>query len=99
MIVDGGGRPIGLPDVGTSTFEDTGVPSSGTGTTGSSTGTGGSACPSSCTTDSECQATCPASPGALNCCDAVTMACFTSASTVCPDMQGTGSSSGTGGGY
>ncbi len=73
---------------GTGTNSGTGT-GSGTGTSSSGTGSSGGMCPSSCTTDAQCQATCPAAPGALNCCDTVTNACFTSAASVCPDMAKT----------
>jgi len=46
-------------------------------------------CPSSCATDDDCANGCPAAAGEVSCCDAVTSACFESASTVCPD-QGCG---------
>jgi hypothetical protein len=100
----------GTADVGT-TFIDTGTGGFGDTGTGFDTGTttgpdgsivppagdGGGVCPSTCNIDSDCQAACPASPGAINCCDTVTSACFTSAATVCPDMT-SGSGTGTGGG-
>ncbi len=99
------GTGFNTPDTG-STFQDTGtVNTPDTGTVGTPdvvqpTGDSGGMCPSTCTTDSECQAQCPAQAGALNCCDTVTSACFTSASSTCPDQMSTGGGdSGGGGGY
>ena len=89
----------GVPDTGMGIKVDSGTV--GSGDTGVPPGTGG-ACPSTCTKDSECAAACPASPGAVNCCDTVTSACFMSASSTCPDQQAStgGVDSGTGtGGY
>ncbi len=75
----------------------------GGGTTAAHDGgsTGGDMCPSSCTTNAECQSGCPAVTGALNCCDAVTMACFQSASSACPGSTSTTGSGDAGhhGGY
>jgi len=93
------------PDTGTTTVDsggtpDTGVPPTDTGTGDTAvppSGDAGGACPSSCTTDSDCQATCPAVPMALNCCDTVTSACFTSASAQCPDQTSTSADSGSSG--
>ena len=92
-FIDSGGGST--PDTGSGTTGDT-----GTGTTGDGGG-GGGVCPATCSTDSECQSDCPASAGAINCCDTVTSACFTSASTSCPDQTGGGGGvdSGGGGGY
>ncbi len=42
-------------------------------------------CPSSCTTDSDCESQCPPSGSTFpNCCDSVTALCFTSPSSTCP---------------
>jgi hypothetical protein len=111
---------VSTPDTGIVSTPDTGTSTSDTGaSTGSSSGAdtgapppasdsgGGGMCPSTCTTDQECQSACPAIAGALNCCDAVTMACFQSASTACPDQGstggggdgGSGGDDGGGGGY
>jgi hypothetical protein len=100
------GTGFNTPDTG-STFIDTGtVGTPDTGTVGTpdvvqptGDGGGGGVCPSTCTTDSECQAQCPAQAGALNCCDTVTSACFTSASSTCPDQMSTGGGDSGGGGY
>jgi hypothetical protein len=54
--------------------------------TGTPFDTGGPAmCVPSCQTDTDCQASCPAAAGAVQCCDANTSVCFESASATCPD--------------
>ena len=48
-------------------------------------GGGGGACMANCTTDSECQNTCPMAPnGGTNCCDVGSGVCFASSSSTCP---------------
>ena len=96
---DGGHQGTGTGSGIVFVIPDSGHPGSGTGSgtepgSGTGTGGGGGMCPSSCTSDSECQSGCPASPGAINCCDTVTSACFTSASSSCPDTTSSGSGSG-----
>lgn len=83
----------GSADTGTGT----GAADTGTGTMTADSATGGGVCPSSCTADSECASACPTTPGAINCCDTVTSACFSSASSVCPDQMMSGGDSGSGG--
>ena len=49
-----------------------------------------STCATSCTTDAECQSTCPAAPaGSANCCDTATSACFQSVMATCPGSNPT----------
>jgi hypothetical protein len=79
------------PDTGTTTAPDT-----GTTTTTSPDGSGGTCPPASCTQDSDCA--CLGASGTTGCCDKVTTACFTSAST-CPVTTTTSNDSGGGGGY
>ena len=94
------------PDTGSGSTPDTGstgTPDTGIVTTKDGSG-GGGVCVSSCTTNTECQSSCPAIAGALNCCDAVTMACFQSAATACPgetmvEDGGHGMMGHDGGGY
>jgi hypothetical protein len=43
----------------------------------------GGHCPSSCTSDLQCQSSCPASPGGTNCCDRLSGVCYVS-TTMCP---------------
>ncbi len=45
--------------------------------------TGPKVCPSNCLDDTECQTSCPASPGAVNCCDAASGVCYASSSSSC----------------
>ncbi|MGH7435248.1 MAG: hypothetical protein ACRENE_06210 [Polyangiaceae bacterium] len=63
----------------------------GSGTTSSSSsssGGGGTACPSSCTQDSDCQNSCPAAMnGGINCCDTSSSTCFMSPSSTCGTPQ------------
>ncbi len=57
--------------------------SSGASSSGGSSGSGPAACVPTCRVDAECQATCPAIPSALYCCD-VTNVCYRSAGSKCP---------------
>jgi hypothetical protein len=43
----------------------------------------GGRCPSSCTSDLQCQSSCPASPGGTNCCDRLSGICYVSTG-ICP---------------
>jgi hypothetical protein len=61
------------------TNEDTGAED--TGTTG--------VCTPSCTSDSECENSCPAAPsGGINCCDTSSGVCFANTSSTCPASGG-----------
>jgi hypothetical protein len=106
---DTGGHVIPGTDTGTTGSQDVGVGSNDTGVvstgdTGTGTGAGDApsgTCAPNCSSDSDCQSTCPAVSGALNCCDPGSGVCFTSSESVCPDQVPEGGTSGTGsgGGY
>jgi hypothetical protein len=99
---DGGaGTPVG--EGGVAVLADTGIspgttydvyvaPTADTGTviTGGDGSTGGGQCMPNCTSDQDCQSTCPAVAGALNCCDTTSGVCFTSSESACPDTSGSG---------
>ena len=87
---------IGTPDTGAVTTPDTGTATHDTGTVGTGDASTGGTCPSTCTTDSECATGCPATAGAVNCCDTVTSACFMSAASVCPDQMPSGGGTDSG---
>ncbi|MGH7435430.1 MAG: hypothetical protein ACRENE_07130 [Polyangiaceae bacterium] len=61
---------------------------SGSGSNGGSNGGGddtGPVCPSSCSSDSDCQNSCPAvANGGVNCCDVMSSSCFSSPQSSCP---------------
>jgi hypothetical protein len=80
----GSGYPeASTQDVWQATSYDTGAPDTGSG---SGTGVGDAmTCPSRCTTNAQCQSTCPAAPsGSQNCCDTATSQCFQSVTPSCP---------------
>ncbi len=98
---DDTGVHISRPDVGTGTHSGYGAPEAstqdvwhasqtdtGTPDTGSGSGTGSGdvmTCPATCSTDTQCQESCPAAPaGSQNCCDTATWACFQSVTSTCP---------------
>jgi hypothetical protein len=69
-------------------YGNTSSGSPGSGTSSSSGGGGGTACPSSCTQDSDCQNSCPAAAnGGINCCDTSSSTCFMSSSSTCGTPQ------------
>ena len=72
-------------DTGGSPTDDTGAPTDDTGSPTDDTGSdGGGVCTPKCTTDFDCDSTCPAaSSGNANCCDTATGVCYVSA-TACP---------------
>jgi hypothetical protein len=80
---DGGGGGGGGD--GTVPGDDSGSgSSSGSGGSSGSSG-GGGACPSTCTTDQDCQNGCPApSGGGLNCCDVGSGTCMLTTQSTCP---------------
>lgn len=45
--------------------------------------TGPKVCVSNCLDDTECQSSCPASPGGVNCCDTASGVCYASSSSSC----------------
>lgn len=62
---------------------DTGTPNNDSGTT-ADTG-GGGVCKANCTSDTDCQSTCPAAPNnGVNCCDIGSGVCFASSQSTCP---------------
>src|SRR5271165_5912360 len=64
---------------------------SSSGGNGSSNG-GGTACPGSCSADTDCQNSCPAATnGGANCCDTMSSTCFMSQTSTCPAPGQTGS--------
>jgi hypothetical protein len=67
----------------------TGTPTGDTGTISVDGPTGTGQCTPNCKTDSDCQSSCPAVAGALNCCDTSSGVCFTSSEAMCPDQSGT----------
>ena len=69
----GGGTPY---DSGTTPYD------AGNPTTDSGTPTG--QCVSHCTTDNDCQNSCPSVDGGVSCCDTASSVCFNSATAACP---------------
>ena len=67
-------------------------------TTSTSTGSGPGVCAPKCTTDQECQSSCPESTGNPYCCDLATTTCYQSTLPMCPANQ-TGSTTSSSGGY
>jgi hypothetical protein len=81
------------------------LPANGTGDAGppdaakiSATDSGGSTfetsapekkCMSGCTTDSDCQNSCPAAPNGIYCCDVKSGICYAPAEATCPDPNQT----------
>lgn len=73
------GYDSGSSDTGTTTYD--------TGTTDTGTTTG--VCTPSCTSDQECESSCPAAPsGGTNCCDTSSGVCFANTSSTCPASGG-----------
>jgi len=66
---------------------DTGTHDSGTANHDSATADtgGGMVCMANCTSDSECQSSCPPAPNnGVNCCDIGSGVCFASSQSTCP---------------
>lgn len=83
----GSSTSYGQPDTGTTTTNpDTGTTTNpDTGIIGQPDTSPGQTCATTCTTNAECQSSCPAAPtGSINCCDTATSACFQSATSACP---------------
>jgi hypothetical protein len=53
---------------------------------GTSSGGGGGTCVPSCSSDSDCQNSCPPVAGGVNCCDSMSGMCFPSQTAACPTM-------------
>ena len=70
----------------------------GGGLTTTSTGSGPGVCAPKCTTDQECQSSCPEGTGNPYCCDLATTTCYQSTLPMCPANQ-TGSTTSSSGGY
>jgi hypothetical protein len=66
-----------------------GAQSAGTMSTGSGDTDGGT-CVSKCTTDDECQKSCPSGGTNPTCCDMMTGHCFVSTTAICPMPKGDG---------
>lgn len=47
-------------------------------------------CVAKCTSDMDCQNSCPAAPAGVNCCDLSTGACYANSNSTCPKTQDDG---------
>jgi hypothetical protein len=74
----------GTTDTGSTTTDSSSHTDTGSTTTDTGKKEGGGACVSHCTSNAECDSSCPASPtGSYNCCDTATGICYVSAG-FCP---------------
>lgn len=72
-------------DDGTGNDDGTSGDTTNPGTTDpGTTDPGNQVCTPSCTSDSDCQSTCPSTGGATACCDLSTNTCFNSTEATCP---------------
>jgi len=55
-----------------------------------STGTPAKQCVAKCTSDLECENSCPAAPAGVNCCDVSTGACYANSNSSCPKTSDDG---------
>ena len=74
----------GTDDSGGGTPDDSGTTPYDSGTTSNDTGTGTGQCVAHCTTDNDCQSSCPGVDGGVSCCDTASSVCFNSATAACP---------------